>query len=323
MNYNVCIDSGTSNTRMWLLDEKGSVLCSTKENVGSKDSALCGDRTMLPTRLKAMYDRLLSDACVEDRQVKDIMASGMLTCPYGFKEVPHVLLPVGEAELAFSSVRYFEDVAFSREIILVPGVKTSQKDISSLGNMRGEEVEVVGACVDNDLENTAVVLPGSHTHIAFVQGGRIVDCVSNFTGELFYALKESTILSPILSTGCSSLDHDMAALGVRNSRELGFNRAIYILNAMRVMQSASQDEMFSYAEGVINGGLANILEMYVRQRWTECTKIAIISDEFMFELLSCIFSTADCLPSCVWLENSQKESFSLKGMKRILSVINR
>lgn len=49
---------------------------------------------MLIEGMKALYDQVLAANSLTDGDVEAIYASGMVTSPYGLKEVPHLVLPM-------------------------------------------------------------------------------------------------------------------------------------------------------------------------------------------------------------------------------------
>lgn len=87
-NYILYFDSGTSNTRAYLLDRDFRICDSAKRTVGSKDSAIAGSNRVLIEGMKILYDQVLEANSLSDGDVEAIYASGMVTSPYGLKEVP-------------------------------------------------------------------------------------------------------------------------------------------------------------------------------------------------------------------------------------------
>ena len=190
-NYLLYFDSGTSNTRAYLLDRDFQVRYVAKKAVGSKDSAIAGSNRVLIEGMRALHDQVLAENGLGEENISAIYASGMITSPYGLKEVPHLPLPLTVKKFADSLYPFREDTCFHREIILVPGLKTLSDDFSFVNNMRGEEIEIIGALEElkamDDVQDAAMIFPGSHTHVTYVQGEEITGIISNFTGELFYA----------------------------------------------------------------------------------------------------------------------------------------
>ncbi|MDF2950635.1 MAG: hypothetical protein K0S18_218 [Anaerocolumna sp.] len=320
--YIIYYDSGTSNTRVYLLDKEYKALYTAKLGVGSKDSAIAGSNMVLIEGMKKLYDEVLDKTGISEEQIKDIYASGMITSPYGLKEVPHLKLPMTIQNFADSLYCHYEDKLFHKNIYLVPGLKTVNDDITYVNNMRGEEIEIIGTLEElnkiSESKNIALILPGSHTHVTYVQNDQIIGIISNFTGELFHALKTSTILSPILSADSKDLSPEMVKKGVENLKKFGFNRAIYICHAMRLFNEGSEQDRFSYAEGVVSGGVRESLEYYIEHYWKECDTVAIVSDEFMFRLFSIIFEDCNYIKNIKWLPISESRSYAIDGLKKII-----
>lgn len=322
--YIVYFDSGTSNTRIYLLNKKFDVLYVNQKSVGSKDSAILGSNEILLKGLKELYDKLLFEYNIEEFDIQDVYASGMITSPYGMIEVPHIQVPITIEEFCNSVYCHFEGKYFNRNIYLIPGLKTVDSDFTFVNNMRGEEIEVVGAI--HELKDKcggdsfAMILPGSHTHVTYIEKDKIAGIISNFTGELFHALKEQTIMSPVLSAEVKELDKDMVKKGMDNLETFGINRSLYIAHAMRIFNHGSEKERFSYAEGVINGGVRKSLEYFCEHFWHECSTIAIISNEFMYNLFSIIFQDSKYIKNIIWLPISKTKSYGVLGLKKIIET---
>ena len=283
-------DSGTSNTRAYLLDREFRICDSAKRAVGSKDSAIAGTNRVLIEGMKALYDQVLAANSLTDGDVEAIYASGMVTSPYGLKEVPHLVLPMTVRDFADSLYPFHEDTCFHRDIFLVPGLKTLSDDFSFVNNLRGEEIEIIGALeelkAERDVENVVMLMPGSHTHGIYIQGDQITGIISNFTGELFYALKQDTILSPVLTSDSLELDEAMVRKGIENLERFGFNRALYICHAMRLFNQGTPAQRKSYAEGVMNGGFPKALSWYCERDWKGCDLAVVVSNAYMYALYS-------------------------------------
>ena len=322
-DYILYYDSGTSNTRAYLLDRNFQVRYTVKKAVGSKDSAIAGSNRVLIEGLWELYNSVLSANALEEGDISAIYASGMITCAYGLKEVPHLTLPLTVEELAGGLLPFLEDTLFHREIVLVPGLKTVHDDITFVNNMRGEEIEIVGALDELQSRGAphdlALILPGSHTHVTCLQGEQITGIISNFTGELFHAIQKETILSPVLQWDGSPPDRAMVLKGYENLEKFGFNRALYICRAMDAFGEGTPAQRFSYGEGVILGGVRQSLEYYCRNFWPGCRTAALVSDEFMYQLFSILLEDSPCIDQVLWLPISEGKSYGVNGLKKILS----
>ena len=323
-NYILYYDSGTSNTRAYLLDQEFQICAVAKRTVGSKDSGIAGSNRVLIQGLKELYDEILAENGLEEADISAVYASGMITSPYGLKEVPHLAIPITVQDFSDSLYCFREDTLLHRDIYLVPGMKTVNDDFSFVNNMRGEEIEIIGAVEElksiSDVRDVALIMPGSHTHVTYVRGDEIVGIVSNISGELFYALKKDTILSPVLTVDNLELDEDMVRKGMENVQRFGFNRALYICHAMRIFEQGTPKQRFSYGEGVINGGVRESLEYYCEHFWPECRTVVMVSDEFMYRLFSVIFEGSRWIDRVLWMPISDTKSYAVSGLKKIVSV---
>lgn len=321
--YIFYFDSGTTNTRAYLLSSDFEILCIRKKSLGSKDSAIAGNNTVLIDGLWELYRETIGEFQIKDGDISDIYASGMVTSPYGLQEIPHINVPVRVEEFSESVYSFREDTRFHRIIKLVPGLKRVKADFSFSGNMRGEEIEMFGALdelEENGLANVALIMPGSHTHIALIRNGTVEDIISTFTGELFHALKKETVLSPILEGAPPELDSQMVKVAYRNLLRFGFNRGIYIAHAMRMLGGYASAQIYSYCEGAVNGGVRQVLEYYCQEFWPNCGDAAIVSDEFMYKLFAAIFEDSWYIKRLFWLPTDYGEVYSVKGLKKILTV---
>ena len=318
-SFTVYFDSGTSNTRIYLLDSHCQLLYWRKKSIGSKDSAISGSSLALRRAMKDLYDELLDSCRLTDGDVDQIYASGMVTSPYGLKEVPHCQVPIDVKTFSRDLYPYWEEQYFNREIILVPGLRTESFDFTFVNNMRGEEIQIIGALEElKGLSGgSAIILPGSHTHVAYVKQNMIKGILSNFTGELFQALKEETILSPILAEE-TRLVEEMVKKGYTCLKNFGFNRAIYIAHAMRIFNQGTPEERFSFAEGVINGGIRQSIEYYCANVWPDCKNIILIGNAFMHQLYDCLFAESSLVSKIHWLCEQDQRPFSVKGLEKII-----
>ncbi|MDY5648137.1 MAG: 2-dehydro-3-deoxygalactonokinase, partial [Lachnospiraceae bacterium] len=310
---------------IYLLDRDFEVLYVDKKNVGSRNSSIEGSNRVLIEGLYELYTKLMNEKNLKEEDIENIYMSGMITSPYGMKEVPHLVLPLTVQGFADSLYCHYEDACFKRNIYLVPGIKTVNEDFSFVGNMRGEEIEIIGTLDElreKGITHAALMMPGSHTHVTYVKDDVITDIISNFTGELFYALKKETIMAPILSAEVSAdeLDGEMIHKALENLKKFGFNRSLYICHAMRIMESGTPQQRFSYGEGVVNGGLRQAVEYYCENRWQGCETLVIVSDEFMYKLFSIIFEGSPYIKNIVWMPISATKSYAVKGLKKIVSL---
>lgn len=330
--YNVYFDSGTSNTRAYLIKDD-DVVDVLKENLGSKDSSIAGSNLVLIRGLKELYDQLLKSNELNDKDISGIYASGMVTSPFGIKEVPHLSTPVSLKKLSEGMYTYFESRKFNREIFLIRGIKTINDDfevnkynIPSVNNMRGEEIEIFGILSSsNELKsgNTAIFLPGSHTHIAYIKQGIVHDILATFSGELYHAISKATILSGSIDCNEEKLDEKMIIYGFNNLKEYGINRALYIAHAMKVFDTSSNKERNSYLLGVISGGVILAFEYVINNKWVDVEKVLIAGSNNVVKVYEILLKEIEQKLDVITQVVTGKEGFAVVGLLEILKMEGR
>lgn len=313
-------DSGTSNTRIYILRDN-CLTDSASRAIGSRDSALSGDRRILVRALKEMYDGILNRNGLTDSDIGEIWASGMISCPSGMVEIEHVPVPADCALLARETVEYEEKQYFHRKIKVIPGLKTIGRGIkapldrvSEVNNVRGEEVEVFGVLrqyPELRRGHAVVVLPGSHTQVLFLENGVIYNILSNVTGELYSAVcKQSIIGASVEGQEKTSIDSAQVLKGIRNVEKYGFNRALYIVRAMELFADSTLTQRRSYLEGVLNAGVMRGISAITKEM---PVSVIVAGSKEQYEVFSAI---GEDYPqdTILFIEKKEQEPFSVAGM---------
>src|SRR5262245_32940152 len=146
----VCVDAGTTNTRVWLT-AGDRVIARARAGVGVRDTARDGSSERLRGALRELIDRLRDDSRNQGfaRSPECVVASGMITSPLGLAEVPHVPTHAGLKELAAATRQYSFPEITDLPILLIPGARSGprQCDEETVGTtdvMRGEETLLIG-----------------------------------------------------------------------------------------------------------------------------------------------------------------------------------
>lgn len=326
--YHVYMDSGTSNTRLYLV-ENFQLVDMCKANLGSKDSSIARDNSVLIKGLKELYDNILKRNSLSDKDIKCIYASGMVTCPHGIYEVPHMVAPVNLKKLCQEIYVHNEQSYFKRPIHLIRGIKTLAEDkevdidsIQLVNNMRGEEIEIFGILsqkreVLSSQGALAIFMPGSHTHVCYVKSGTIYDCLSTFTGELSFALSTSTVLGGELDNFGENPDKDMILKGYKALGENGVCRALYMVHASKIFNATDNKSRRYYLEGIISGSVVNTFCKKLREDWKDVKQIIIAGDKNYIQSYKVILdSVLEDVKTVV--VKPGKEAFSYKGFIEIL-----
>lgn len=315
-------DSGTTNTRLYILNANHEIIDAGKRNIGSKDVAISGNRNILLSAMKEMLENTLKHIGYGNCHISDIYASGMVTSPFGIKEIPHVEIPVRVKEFADSIYPYKECDFFNCVINLIPGIKTGENEAELRNNARGEEIEAIGVMSEWDMqgnEAVALVFPGSHTHTIYIEKGYISGILSNFTGEIFHAFRTETILSSILNRNTEGLN-EMVAEGARCAEKYGFNRAMYIAHGMNIFNEGSEIDRLSFCEGAINSGMKKSMEFYCQNKWNGCSTVAVVGDERTYHIYKLLFAESRIVKNLTYIKNDEVMPYTVKGLVKLLET---
>lgn len=171
-------DWGTSNFRLWLVDNNGNVLGKRQSDEGLLACADGRFANVLESHLSAL-------GAAPDLPV---VIAGMAGARTGWREAPYVETPASLDALYRQAV---SPAGVNRPVFILPGV--CQRDTGPLDVMRGEETQLAGA-LETGLSNGVFCLPGTHSKWVLLTGGRIAAFRTVMTGELFDLLSKQSIL---------------------------------------------------------------------------------------------------------------------------------
>ena len=179
----VLADWGTSNLRLWAVDDSGHVLadCRSDKGMGQLD----------PDSFAPELDRCLSELAVSSDV--PVLICGMAGAAQGWREAPYLTAPCHMTQIAGNAVTI--DQA-RRDIRILPGI--AQRDSESPDVMRGEET-ILHGLVRSGYADAMVCLPGTHAKWASLSEGRLTGFRTMMTGEMFALLGETSILRHTVS----------------------------------------------------------------------------------------------------------------------------
>jgi 2-dehydro-3-deoxygalactonokinase len=252
------LDSGTTNTTVWLMQDD-RIVCESRLAVGVRQTSIRGNRQLLETALRHAFHSLSKQA---PSPPTCVLAAGMLTSRLGFWEVPHVPAPAGLSELS----KNIQKKTFTRvsplPFFLVPGVRVGRRpcglsNVADADVIRGEETEIVGfqASAQTRGPRTPWVLlhVGSHSKaIAVDAQGRIVRSASTLSGEALHALRTYTILaSGLRDLKSPKLKKRFFEKGIQSTERYGLTRSLFMTRLLEGNTRVGQPELYSFLLGSI------------------------------------------------------------------------
>ena len=172
---------------------------------------------------------------------------GMVGARRGWKEAPYV----GSAchvRIDCQSVIKLDIDGFDARI--VPGLICA--DSNGVPDvMRGEETEILG-CTSDLGGDAHFCLPGTHTKWVRMQEGKISTFATSMTGDLFRAIRESTILRSC--TQHEPNDEDAFLLGVtRAGQERDLGHQLFGVRTLVLTGKMNDKSASSYLSGLLIG----------------------------------------------------------------------
>ena len=184
----------------------------------------------------------------------------MASSNIGMIELPYAELPVGIDGSGLFTQSFPGSGDFAYPLIIISGVKTNA-DL-----MRGEEVQVIGACRSRRGIEELFILPGTHSKHVSTDNKNITDVKTYMTGELFQLLAANSILSKSIEV---TDDPDIPGWenffeeGVMQSVKSGVVENLFGLRVAHIFNKRTAQQNGYYLNGLLIGSeLKNIREEY-------------------------------------------------------------
>lgn len=211
------IDCGTTNTRVYLLNNKYSIIAKNTKKVGVRDTAITGTNKVLKEGIEQAIIETLAyvGATVED--LKFAIVFGMITSEIGLKEVPHLTAPVTIAQLA-NNIEIINDInifPLKLPVIFIRGIKNNYGSagiagIRKIDFMRGEETQIAGILskIENKLPLNVIIL-SSHTKLIHINDkGEIAGSITTLSGQIYEAIKKETFIGKCVKNDSDDYDNN-------------------------------------------------------------------------------------------------------------------
>jgi 2-dehydro-3-deoxygalactonokinase len=257
LGVSICIDMGTTNTRVWLVEE-GRIIERSTEQIGLRNGARAGSETVVKDTLARMIACMI-DRASAGKPVSRILAAGMLTSPLGLKEIKHIPAPAAEKELSVAAQRLSIPEVSNLPLYLVPGVRTGPvepriEELASIDLIRGEETVIVGLIQAGSLGPHGTLLNlGSHWKaISLDHQGRIIASHTTLSGELIQALQEGTVLASALPLGkITDLDSEWLQRGRDFEFCSGVGRSLFAVRLLEQVFKIGSEKAGSFLLGAL------------------------------------------------------------------------
>ena len=249
--YFAIIDCGTTNSRVYILDEQFNLVSKTLKKVGVLDTVVNGSNEILKAGLKELFESTVNKAGLKISDIKFAIAFGMITSEVGLIEIPHLWAPVGIGELAKGIKIVNNPEVFSVDIpmIFIRGIKnyfpenTTYKDIRKVDFMRGEETQVAGliSLYPGLHYPVTMVVLSSHTKYIYInKEKKICSSLTTLSGQTYEAIRKDTFIGKSIKNDKSGKDEnyfdtDIIDVAYNSVRNAGFLRTLMMPRFMEVL----------------------------------------------------------------------------------------
>lgn len=233
----IAVNWGTSNFRAYKLDAQG--------HVEAEKSSVRGAITV-PSG--GFQDALMAEI-LEWMDMRDnrILMCGMVGARRGWKEAPYLQVPAAFEQVVQGVIKLDVDGLDAR---IVPGLIGMDSD-GVPDVMRGEETEILG-CSTEVGNNAIFCLPGTHSKWVRMDNGKIASFSTSMTGDLFKAIRESTILRSC--TQHEPNDESAFLLGVARAGHDGeLGHQLFGVRTLVLTGKMSDTSASSYLSGLLIG----------------------------------------------------------------------
>jgi len=260
MRRYITIDGGTTNTRLYLV-ENGGIKDTRKIAEGSSSAEA---KARLAVKIKGAITELLTSNGLQERDVYRILASGMITSEFGLYTVAHSVAPIGIDGVRKCSREIMLPEISSIPFFFISGIKTVGSSPLDTNMMRGEETELFGIMEEGE---AIYILPGSHNKIINVDtGGKVTEFMSTITGELIAALMKDTILSVSVDISSGAPSEEGIIDGYLYAVAHGINEALLKPRALKVAAAVNNAYIYGFLMGaVLSDEIRPILKMKERR----------------------------------------------------------
>lgn len=234
----IAADWGSTNFRMFLYDEAGTVIERHTSNIGLKNLGVLSFEQALTSVMKGPFDR----------PDLPILLSGMVGSRQGWIEAPYSSCP---ADLQTLSAHLVRAPSEKLDVHIVPGLYAETPGTGLLNVMRGEETQIFGL-LEKQKRDGFFVLPGTHSKWALIKNQKVESFSTHMTGEMFQVLKAHSILGLLMQNDADS--DEVFLKGVeRGMYNRAFLSVIFSVRTEALFGNIKPEHLSVYLSGILIG----------------------------------------------------------------------
>lgn len=280
------IDWGSSSIRVFLIDTSGAVLETRSGHQGI--STLVRSESVF----QAVLNQIAGDWLTSWPQLP-VVACGMVGSQHGWKEAPYVTCVASAQDVAGAMVEVALDD--QRSVSILPGLSvvapasahrlpTALLPALLPDVMRGEETQIFGVLDESpDLAaRSCIILPGTHSKWAHIEGGSVHAFATHMTGELFALLSAHSVLGRLFPDSTPAFSPEAFRCGINSARDhvhLGLTHQLFSVRTLGLMGDIPSAGLPDYLSGLLIG-----YEIVAGMAWRaahhlDTAPIAVIGDD--------------------------------------------
>lgn len=236
--YWIAIDWGSSNLRVWALNNNNAIL----DSISSNDGML----GLASNEFEPLLFEKISKWGVGDANIP-ILCCGMVGAKQGWVEAPYASIPYNLMQEA-DNVK----VSCSDDRLNVRILGGLRQD-NPADVMRGEETQIRGFLSIFSNFDGIICLPGTHTKWVHVSAGEVISFRTFMSGELFDLLSKYSVLkNSVKSDGWNDKEFKSAVFESISNPQKIFSD-FFKLRADHLLKQVEQSELRSKLSGYIIG----------------------------------------------------------------------
>ena len=236
--YWIAIDWGSSNLRVWALNNNNAIL----DSISSNDGML----GLASSEFEPLLSEKISKWGVGDVNVP-ILCCGMVGAKQGWVEAPYASIPYKlMQEVDSVKVRCSDD---RLNVRILGGLRQDNPaDV-----MRGEETQIRGFLSIFSNFDGIICLPGTHTKWVHVSAGEVISFRTFMSGELFDLLSKYSVLKHSVKSDGWNHKEFKSAVSESISNPQKIFSDFFKLRADHLLKQVEQSELRSKLSGYIIG----------------------------------------------------------------------